>query len=445
MRNRKIKYYLGSLIKLAAANPVRMALTAAGIFISVLLFSLGMILSTSYYRGIMRIASLRVDKSVVIEIDTTSSDIARDIKRIAGTELTAVSELRSRRNLCSIRFEDGTFFNLNATVVGMYPSSSFIPVIDDNDNFIPVEVNLLSGRLISASDIRDRARVAVIDQYTAEVLFPSINPIDQVIRLNMGQNGVDIGRSDGVRTVEELRVVGVIEPMQIQHEHVNTVKQQMRFPEGNISLDTFVYCPLTTFARFSDYSAMEVASVKWVGCTDDDVSYEKLVSGAEQIQPVYEMKNQPFSVETKEGFIERIEQGQRHTKSLLGVGMAILCIISGLSIMSIAFFSVKERVTEIGIRKAFGATGTDIALQIILEMMVLSLLVSVISVCISFFVSKGIELYLTRELLLVFTLSISAKEMLLPVLVGCLTTFLCSLFPAIYAARLHVTDALRFE
>ena len=125
--------------------------------------------------------------------------------------------------------------------------------------------------------------------------------------------------------------------------------------------------------------------------------------------------------------------------------MAVLCIISGISIMSIAMFSVKERVAEIGIRKAFGATGTDIALQIILEMMLLSVIVSIVAVCISFFISKGVELYATRKLLMNFSVSISNLQLLLPVFTGCLTSFLCSLLPAIYAAKLNVTNALKFE
>ena len=78
-------------------------------------------------------------------------------------------------------------------------------------------------------------------------------------------------------------------------------------------------------------------------------------------------------------------------------------------------------------------------------MLLLSLIVSIVAVCVAFFICKGIELYVTRTLLMNYSLSISNLQLLVPVFVGCLTSFLCSLLPAVYAARLNVTTALKFE
>jgi putative ABC transport system permease protein len=62
---------------------------------------------------------------------------------------------------------------------------------------------------------------------------------------------------------------------------------------------------------------------------------------------------------------------------------AISLLIGGVGIMNIMLLSVTERMHEIGVRKAIGATGRQIMGQFVLEATVLSLVGGVIGVLVS--------------------------------------------------------------
>lgn len=442
LNRKKMALYFHSAIKMTAANPIRMALTAIGIFVSVFLFAIVFFLSQSYYRSTLRIAEGRVNNSIILESAFPYSDVRYRITDLTGVELTQVLEMNGKRNLLAAPLSEDRYFNINAEIFGMNTDPSFLPILDDQGRFIPIKTELISGRLISQRDVDTEAKVAVIDRYTADLLFPEANPIGQHITLNVGENGSSAGIIGGGSLAVSLEVIGVIEPPALLQDRFQSLKKQLRFRQGSISLETYVWCPITTFNAFATY---EPDSIHWVGCFTNEDSYRSFTALCSSMQSYYEMRGEPFRVETREDFIDQIENEQSYIRRIIRVGMVVLCVITGISIMSITVFSVKERIPEIGIRKAFGATGMDVAFQISAEILLLALITSIIAVCLAFYTCKSIELILTRKMFMPFVISVSATQLLLPVCIGCLEAFLCSILPAMYAARIQVTSALRFE
>lgn len=47
-------------------------------------------------------------------------------------------------------------------------------------------------------------------------------------------------------------------------------------------------------------------------------------------------------------------------KNIFLIIFSVIFIFSGINIMNVCFFSIKERVSEIGVRKAYGASSTMI-------------------------------------------------------------------------------------
>ena len=118
---------------------------------------------------------------------------------------------------------------------------------------------------------------------------------------------------------------------------------------------------------------------------------------------------------------------------------AISLIVGGIGVMNIMLVSVTERVREIGLRKALGATPGAIRNQFLLEAVCLALVGGVLGIAIGYLggvvVSKLIGISVT--------LSVSAC--LLALGVSAAVGIIAGVYPASRAARLAPIDALRSE
>lgn len=118
---------------------------------------------------------------------------------------------------------------------------------------------------------------------------------------------------------------------------------------------------------------------------------------------------------------------------------AISLIVGGVGIMNVMLVSVTERMHEIGIRKAIGATDRQILSQFIIESAMLSLSGGIIGIIISFVV-EGIITVTTpiRPL-------ISWQAVLFATVVSFLIGIIFGSVPALKAARKDPISALRAE
>ena len=107
--------------------------------------------------------------------------------------------------------------------------------------------------------------------------------------------------------------------------------------------------------------------------------------------------------------------------------------------MNIMLVSVTERIREIGIRKAIGATRNDILLQFLMESIVLSLLGGSIGLALSASV-VGILSYFN-----VFAATISSSSVIMAVGFSATIGIVFGILPAWKAGNLKPIDALRFE
>jgi len=114
-------------------------------------------------------------------------------------------------------------------------------------------------------------------------------------------------------------------------------------------------------------------------------------------------------------------------------------IVGGIGIMNIMFATVSERTREIGIRKAIGATNTQILGQFIMESMVLSFLGAAIGVAVSF--TANVFIRVTSDLQPVTT----PRVMLVVTGLSVLTGVISGILPAAKAARKDPIASLRSD
>lgn len=125
--------------------------------------------------------------------------------------------------------------------------------------------------------------------------------------------------------------------------------------------------------------------------------------------------------------------------SLIAGVAAISLLVAGIGIMNVMLVSVSERVREIGIRKAVGATNKQIRNQFIAEATFISLFGGVIGIMLSFLVELGLRL--STDL----TPTITWQSVLIATGVSILVGVIFGTIPAIKASTKDPIEALRAE
>lgn len=126
---------------------------------------------------------------------------------------------------------------------------------------------------------------------------------------------------------------------------------------------------------------------------------------------------------------------------LMLVGITVIALlISGTGIMNVMVMSVRERTREIGIRKALGATTFEILIQFFFETLLLCVIGGAIGIGLGYIF---IEVWNNNIELFALVLPVWAVKLALYTTLACGCLF--GIYPALKAARMNPSKALRYE
>ncbi|MFH1173157.1 MAG: FtsX-like permease family protein, partial [bacterium] len=131
-------------------------------------------------------------------------------------------------------------------------------------------------------------------------------------------------------------------------------------------------------------------------------------------------------------------------KFFLAAIASIALVVGGVGIMNIMLAAVNERIREIGLRRAIGATRRQIMNQFIWETIAITVSGGIIGMAIGSLISTVVAL-VARYLGYDWDLVISLFSIILAVGVAGLVGFVFGLVPARRAAKLDPITALRYE
>jgi putative ABC transport system permease protein len=221
-------------------------------------------------------------------------------------------------------------------------------VVGGDANFLAFfRYPVAQGRAIDAHDVDQRARACVVGDVLADKLWPG----------------------------EGARVLGrVVTVLGLRCQIVGRLKKVDRWggpPLGRDSDDLLVV-PIETLA---ERDAKEVDRSRRIFLRTEDRRYNDIVKRI--VNNVMMDRHHGIDdfvfFDFEKGFVGELMQLMMMMKAIVGLLAGIALLVGGVGIMNIMLVSVSERVSEIGIRKALGASPADIGRQFILEAVLLSL------------------------------------------------------------------------
>jgi len=269
------------------------------------------------------------------------------------------------------------------------------------------------GEFFSADDITNRAAVALIGSTTAKTLFPGESPIGAQIFI------------DNI----PFQVKGVLESVGVD-------------PHGG-DQDNVIYVPYSTLMD----KMLRITFVGGATFVIDDRSRAEAV-GKEITQilreqhQIEEGQEDDFAVVSPVLMYGMVNKMFRTFDIFIPIISVTAFLISAAVILSIMQISIKGRTAEIGLRKALGARPRDLQVQIVLEVLIVSVLASLIGLALAQLGNNALAPMLAAR----FGVKGIATPAFIPVLAvaaAMLTGLLGGILPARRAASLNPVQALK--
>ena len=278
--------------------------------------------------------------------------------------------------------------------------------------------SIMYGRFINESDVANERKVCVLGKKVYNSLFPEGgDPCGQRIQIDgTFYSVVGVNWKEG----------GAININGSPSDRVTVPISQMRraYNFGNV-------VHLLSFTAKEGYMMSDLTP-----------RVRQIISRAHYIDPTDEQAMFLLNTQLIFGIVDNLFKGINFLVWLIGLGTLLAGVIGVSNIMMV---SVKERTTEIGIRRAIGATPTQILGQIMSESIILTLVAGMLGIVFSVLILAGVELAMTQDGILKAAFQVPFWTAMLAALLLTVLGVVAGLMPASRAMAIKPVDAMRDE
>lgn len=273
------------------------------------------------------------------------------------------------------------------------------------------------GRYINDMDVSQNRKVCVIGKKVYKDLFPSGgDPCGKRICVdNIYYDVVGVDYSAGNMHVNGRNESSVVVPLTMMQKAYNL--------GDSVHMICVTAKPGVTMGSISD-------------------KMRTVIAGAHKIDPTDEKGVMVFNTEVLFGMLDNLFSGVNFLILLVGIGTLLAGAIGVSNIMMV---TVRERTTEIGIRRAIGATPKNILSQIIAESVILTAVAGMSGILFAVMVLEMLELGNTTDGIVNAHFQVGFWTAIGAVLLLALLGVLAGLAPALRAMSIKPVDAMRDE
>lgn len=285
-------------------------------------------------------------------------------------------------------------------------------------NYQDVETpKMYYGRYLNDMDIKQNRKVCVIGKKVYKDLFPGGgDPCGKMICVDkIYYDVVGVDYSSGNMNINGRAEESVVVPLTLMQKAYNL--------GDSVHMICVTAKPGITMSSISD-------------------KMRSVVAHAHQIDPSDEKGIMVFNTEVMFGMLDNLFNGVNFLILLVGIGTLLAGAIGVSNIMMV---TVRERTTEIGIRRAIGATPRDILGQIITESVILTAVAGMSGILFSVIILEMLELGNTSDGIVAAHFQVKFWTAIGAIVLISILGVLAGLAPAARAMSIKPVDAMRDE
>jgi len=418
-------------IRSMLANKVRTLLTVLGIVIGVtsimIVFSAGSAVNGLLTAQISSYGTNILEIEVKVPTDKqNSNNISSAVSQAEGTQITTLTlaDMDKIDKLDNVQDSYGAILGQNQIIFG--DQRKTISLFGTNASFINIDQSKIAvGRFFTDTEDSALEKVVVIGSKVKTDIFGDSEAVGQQVQ---------IGKL-------KYQVIGVM--------------KSRGASAGGLDFDSYVYLPIRTLQKrvlginYVMYMVAQLKDVNKADVTAEEV--RGLLRDAHDITPSLDPQTgealtnkDDFRITTMAEMIKVLSTVTNAMTILLLAIVAISLIVGGVGIMNIMYVVVSERTSEIGLRKAVGASYEDIMEQFLTESVIVTLLGAIIGIIFGVAIAFLISVVATK-FGITWQFGLPYYSFIVAVAFSLICGIAFGILPARKAARLDPIEALRNE